>query len=127
MIKFPIEYRVGEVWGDQVAVRKCYIAMLEMDDRLQIMCIEKQRTVAEPIEGLEEVLLDDSRLERTSKIGTLASPPIRQVLTAFLRENEGVFTWSHEVMPRIDLSVIVHKLNVLLSSPPIRQKKSVFA
>ena len=41
MIKFPIEYRVGEVWGDQVAMRKCYIAMLEMDDRLQIMCIEK--------------------------------------------------------------------------------------
>ena len=127
MIKFPIEYRVGEVWGDKVAVRKCYIAMLEMDDRLQIMCIEKQWIVAEPIEGLEEVLLDDSRLERTSRIGTLASPPIHQVLTAFLRENEDVFTWSHEVMLGIDLSVIVHKLNVLLSSPPIRQKKSVFA
>ena len=127
MIKFPIEYRVGEVWGDQVAVRKCYIAMLEMDDRLQIMCIEKQRTLAEPIEGLEEVLLDDSRPERMSRIGTLASPPIRQVLTSFLRENEDVFAWSHEVMPGIDLSVIVHKLNVLPSSPPIRWKKSVFA
>ena len=83
--------------------------------------------VAESIKGLEEVLLDDFKPERTSRIGTLASPPIRQVLTAFLRENEDVFTWSHEVMPGIDLSVIVHKLNVLLSSPPICQKKSVFA
>ena len=42
MIKFPIEYEVGEVLGDQVVVRECYIAMLEMDDRLQTMCIEKQ-------------------------------------------------------------------------------------
>ena len=34
MIKFPIEYGVGEVRGDQVASRECYIAMLEMDDHL---------------------------------------------------------------------------------------------
>ena len=32
MIKFPIEYRVVEVKGGQVAARKCYIAMLEMND-----------------------------------------------------------------------------------------------
>ena len=60
MIKFPTEYEVREVRGDQVAARKCYIAMLEMDDHLQTMCIEEQRMVAEPVEGLEEVLLDDS-------------------------------------------------------------------
>ena len=34
MIKFPIEYRVGEVKGDQVAARECYVAMWEMDDHL---------------------------------------------------------------------------------------------
>ena len=34
MIKFPTEYRVGEVSGDQVAIRECYIVMLEMDDHL---------------------------------------------------------------------------------------------
>ena len=34
MIKFPIEYRVGEVQGDQVAVHECYITMLDMDDHL---------------------------------------------------------------------------------------------
>ena len=61
MIKFPIEYGMGEVQGDQVAVRECYITMLEMDDHLQTMCIEEQRTVAEPMERLEEVLFDDSR------------------------------------------------------------------
>ena len=74
MIKFPTEYRVGEVRGDQVVARECYIAMLEMDDCLQTMCIEEQQMMAEPMEGLEEVLLDDSRPERTTRIGTLASP-----------------------------------------------------
>ena len=76
MIKLPTEYGVGEVRGDQVAACECYIAMLEMDDHLQTMCIEEQRTVAELVEGLEEVLLDDSRPERTTRIGTLASQSI---------------------------------------------------
>ena len=56
---------------------KCYIAMLEIDDRLQTMCIEEQWMVVEPMEGLEEVLLDNSRLERTTKIDTFASLPVQ--------------------------------------------------
>jgi len=32
MIKFPTEYGVGKVKGDQVAAHECYVAMLEMDD-----------------------------------------------------------------------------------------------
>ena len=34
MIKFPTEYDVEKVCRDQVAARKCYIVMLEMDDHL---------------------------------------------------------------------------------------------
>ncbi|XP_075636588.1 uncharacterized protein LOC142608800 [Castanea sativa] len=34
MIKFPIDYGVEELREDQVATRKCYIAMLEMDNHL---------------------------------------------------------------------------------------------
>ena len=34
MIKFPTEYGVEKVRGDQVATCECYIAMLEMDDHL---------------------------------------------------------------------------------------------
>ena len=63
MIKFPIEYVVGEVRGDQVVTHECYIAMLEMDDHLQTMSIEEQRAVSEPVEGLEEILLDIFRPE----------------------------------------------------------------
>ena len=119
MIKFPIKYNVREVRGDQVAARECYIAMLEMDDHLQTLSIEEQRMVAEPVEGLEEILLDHSKPERTTKISTFASPPIRQALATFLRKNQDVFAWSHEDMLRINPSVMVHRLNVSPSFPPI--------
>ena len=33
MIKFPTEYGVGELRGNQVATRECYIAILEMEDQ----------------------------------------------------------------------------------------------
>ena len=60
-------------------------------------------------------------------MGTLASPMVRQDLISFLRMNQDVFAWSHEDIPGIDPSIIVHKLNVNLDSSPIRQKKRVFA
>ena len=91
MIKFPTDYSVGELRGDQVAARECYIAMMEIDDHLQAMHIEEHRTTTEPVEKLEEVLFYDSDRRRTTKIGTLTSPTIRQELAAFLKSNRDVF------------------------------------
>ena len=70
-----------------MAARECYIAMLEMEDHQPTMCIEEQRTTTEPVGELEEVVLDESRLGRTIRMGTLASPMIRQDLAGFLRMN----------------------------------------
>ena len=77
MIKFPTEYGIGKLRGDQVATRECYIAMLEMEDHQQTMCIGEQRTMVKPVEELEEVILDESRPGRTTRMGTLANPTIR--------------------------------------------------
>ena len=63
MIKFLTEYGVREVRGDQMGARECYIAMLEMDDHLQTMNNEEQRAIVEPVEGLEEILLNNFRPE----------------------------------------------------------------
>ena len=120
MIKFPTDYGIGELREDQVAARECYKAMMEMDDHLQAMNIEEHRTVVEPIERLEEIRLNDSEPDRTIRIGALASSMVRQVLTAFLKNNWDVFAWSHEDMLGINLSVMVHKLNVSPFFPPIR-------
>ncbi|XP_065628553.1 uncharacterized protein LOC136067128 [Quercus suber] len=127
MIKFPMDHGIGELRGNQVVAWECYIAMLEMEDHHQTMCIEEQRTVAEPVEELEEIILDESKPERTARIGTLAYQPVRQALAAFLKRNQDVFAWSHEDMTRIDPFVMVHKLNVNPATPPVRQKKRVFA
>ena len=102
-----------------MAAWECYIAMLEMEDHQQTMCIGEQRTIAESVEELEEVILDESRPERMTRMGTLASPMVRQDLANFLRMNQDVFAWSHEDMPGIDSSVIVHMLNVNPDSSPV--------
>ena len=60
MIKFSTDYGLGELRGNQVAVRECYITMIEMEDQQQTMCIREQRAIAEPVEELEEVNLDDA-------------------------------------------------------------------
>ena len=51
MIKFPTDYGIGELQGDQVVARECYIAMLKMEDHQQTMCIEEQRTIAKSVEN----------------------------------------------------------------------------
>ena len=60
MTKFPTDYGVGELRENQVATRECYIAMIEMEDQQQMMCIREQRAIAEPVQELEEVNLDDA-------------------------------------------------------------------
>ena len=127
MIKFSTDYGVGELRGNQVAARECYIAMIEIEDQQQTMCIREQRAIAEPVEELEVVNLDDARPEWMTRIGTLASWLVRKALTTFLKANQDVFAWSHEDMPGIDPSIMVHKLNVSSSIPSVRQKKRVFA
>ena len=91
------------------------------------MNIEEQWMVAELVESLEEIPLNGSKPDRTTRIGTLANSTVRQALTTFLKENQDVFAWNHEDMPRIDPSIMVHRLNVSLSFLPICQKKWVFA
>ena len=59
MIKFPTDYGVGELRGNQVAAREYYVAMMEMDDHLQAMSIEEHQTTTKPVEKLEEVFLND--------------------------------------------------------------------
>ena len=119
MIKFPTDYGVGELRRNQVVACECYVAMMEMDDHFQAMNIEEHRMAIEPIEKLEEILLDDSKLDRMTKIGTLANLAVHHALTTFLRNNRDVFAWSHKDMPRIDSSVMVHRLNMSPSFPPI--------
>ena len=126
-VKFPTEYRVGQVQGDQLAARECYLAMLAMDEQVQTMNIEARRVVAEPTEALENISLDEDNPEKNTKVGEDLEEKTKKDLVHFLRKNIDVFASSHEDIPGIDPSVITYRLNVYPSFKPIRQKKRVFA
>jgi len=85
------------------------------------MNIEERRVAAEPTEVLEDVPLDENKLERFTKIGVSMEEKTKQDLVQFLKKSIDVFTWSHEDMPGIDPSVITHLLNVYPSSKLICQ------
>ena len=56
--KFPTNYGIGQVQGDQLVARECYLAMLAMDEHVQMMNIEERRFVAKPTEVLEHIPLE---------------------------------------------------------------------
>ena len=101
--------------------------MLAMDEQVQAMNIEEKRMVAEPIEVLEDISLDEKNPERCTRVRVDLEERIKKDLVCFLRKIIDVFAWSHEDMSSIDPSIITHCLNVYPSSKPVRQKKRVFA
>lgn len=84
-----------------MAARKCYVAMLEMDDHLQALNVEEKRIAVEPIEDLEEVSLDGSVPRQTTYFGTQADPSVHRKLVLLLKSNWEVFAWRHKDMSGI--------------------------
>ena len=107
--------------------RECYLASLGPGGQNQTMTIEEQKILVKPSGELDTIVLEDGRLERTTKIGADLPPKLKESLVQFLKENKDVFAWSHEDMPGIDPSIISHKLNVNPSLRPIKQKRRIFA
>ena len=102
-----------------MAACECYIAMLDMDDHLRALNIKKRRVAVEPTEELKEISLEDNVLGWITRIGTQADPSIHKKLALFLKNNRDGFAWSHEDMLRISSNIMVHKLNVCPSFPPV--------
>ena len=131
MIKFPTVSGVGIVRGDQRVARECYSASLkqkavdniyldELDMRDEVL------TRPEPSEELEPVSLDDDP-EHLAYIGSKLTEDLKSPLTHFLRQNKDVFAWEQADMGGIDPTVITHRLNVISSFKPIKQKRRSFA
>ena len=88
-------------------------------EHVQTMNIEERKAATEPIKVLEDIPLDKGNPKKFTRIGTSMEKKTKQDLVQFLRKSIDVFTWNHEDMPRIDPSVITHRLNVHPSSKPI--------
>uniref|UniRef100_A0A2N9ESH3 Uncharacterized protein n=1 Tax=Fagus sylvatica TaxID=28930 RepID=A0A2N9ESH3_FAGSY len=69
----------------------------------------------------------DQAMARECYLTTVNAEQVHQTLIMEERGNANVFAWSHDDMPGISTEVISHKLNVNPSTPPVRQKRRVFA
>ena len=79
-----------------------------------------------PSEELEPVQLDDQP-KHLAYIGSKLAEDVKDLLIYFLKQNVGVLAWKQENMGGIDLVVITHKLNVIPSFKPVKQKRRSFA
>ena len=59
-----------------------------------------------------DVQLHPANPSKTTKVGALVPPNLRRDFENFLAENADVLAWSHEGIPGIDPSLMVHRLNV---------------
>ena len=77
--------------GDQLAARKCNLAMLAMDEHVQTRSIEERRVIAEPTEVLEDIPLEEGNPKKYTRIGTSMEEKTKQDLIQFLRKSIDVF------------------------------------
>ena len=79
-VKIPIEYEVGQVQGDQLTTRECYLAMLAVDEHMQTMSIEERKVTVEPTKVLEDIPLEEGNPEKFTRIGTSMKEKTKQDL-----------------------------------------------
>ena len=100
---------------------------VKIDEVKKIDELDPRKPVAEQheksIEELTEVPFFDDELGKTCKIGSALIGKFKENLITFLREHREIFAWSHEDMPGINPSVIVHRLNIDPNFKPVKQKR----
>jgi hypothetical protein len=74
LIKFPTKHGIGEVKGDQIAARECYLAFLGSEGQNQTMTIEERKTLVKPSEELDTIGLEKGHLEKTTRVGANLPP-----------------------------------------------------
>ena len=72
------------------------------------MNIEEKRIVAELIEVLEDISLNENNPKRCTRVRADLEEKIKKDFVHFLKKNIDVFARSHEDMPGIDPGVITH-------------------
>ena len=130
VVKFPTENGVGMVRGDQQVARECYVASMKQKvvdsihmDELDMR--DELNTRPMPSEELEPVQLDDQP-EHLAYIGSKLAKDVKDLLIRLLKQNVEVFAWKQEDIEGIDPAVITHKLNVIPSFKPVKQKRRSF-
>ncbi|KAK3012780.1 hypothetical protein RJ639_010216 [Escallonia herrerae] len=140
-MKFPTENGVGEVKGDQVVARQCYMASCRnrANEALMIEDLRDETKVerGKPAEDLFDIELYPGNQEKTVRVGTGLSDDLKLKLVDLLRNYSDIFAWTASDMPGIDPKAIrkakdfewteecqksFEELKRYLSSPPLLTK-----
>ena len=79
------------------------------------------------MEELDEVQIHPDYSDHKVQIGARLEPELRKKLISFLTQQHDCFAWSHADMTAIDPEVVMLRLQIDPSYPPIKQKKRKFA
>ncbi|XP_058106441.1 uncharacterized protein LOC131249680 [Magnolia sinica] len=126
-MKFSTGSGVRVIKGDQQDARCCYMTVVKTPAKITTIESLDLRTETyergQPVEDLIPITLVEIDETKTVRIGSSLQSPLKDKLVSLLRRYADVFAWSHEDMPRIDPSVMTHRLNINLTYRPIQQKR----
>ena len=102
ILRFPTPNGVGEIRGDQLAARECYVSSMKTRKpqealQVEILYPRDDSTIerGEPTEKLIPIVLDEDHPDKRIYVGSSLSTELVGPLIDFLKHNMDVFAWSH--------------------------------
>ncbi|KAL0435037.1 UNVERIFIED_CONTAM: Retrovirus-related Pol polyprotein from transposon [Sesamum radiatum] len=137
---------VGEVQGDPLQSRRCYVEAIRkgqkrsVDDAPdQVPPSKKGRTPegenseetetpakVQPAEELLNIEIIPENPDKTTRIGSHLGEEAKKEITLCLQRNADIFAWTPQDLEGIDPQVIIYHLNIDPNYKPVKQKKNHF-
>lgn len=140
-IKFSTDFGIGEVVGDQVTVRQCYLSTILPKQRHvdnpfvnQVLEIDLKDTLevptestSVPMEETEKIKVEVWNSKRVTKIGKGLQGHARKEIIDLIREFSDIFAWDPTKMPGIPEVIARQSLHIDPRVRPVRQNKRIFS
>ncbi|KAL0415761.1 UNVERIFIED_CONTAM: hypothetical protein Slati_3408000 [Sesamum latifolium] len=145
-IKFPTPGGIGEVQGDPLQSRRCYVDAVRRGEKRggddtqdkappskkgkapEEKISEATETPAkvQPAEELLNIQIIPGDPDKTTRIGSHLGEEAKKEITLCLQRNADIFAWTPQDLEGIDPQVITHHLNIDPNCKPVKQKKRHF-
>lgn len=118
-MKFPIEEGIATFKGRQEESQAIYLAVVAREEEEEVRD-EKKEQRTQPAKELENFALSEGHPKKTFSINANLSAKQKKAFETLVQGYASTFTWKSADMPRIDLQIMSHELNV---SPKVKSIK----